>query len=214
MNAKDLKIEFINPQKLTPYVKNAKLHPTEQIDKIAGQIAAFGFDQPIVVDKDYVIIKGHGRREAALRLNLDRVPVVVAAHLDEHQAMAARIADNKVAESGWDKELLRFDIHTLDSINLDLQLTGFNQSDLDLLMAPLGQPAPSDDRMAEWQGMPEFDQPNAMSFRHVIVHMNNQEDVDAFFRLIGQEDTGKSKSIWFPHAKQSRDLKSMTYADE
>lgn len=136
MKPKEFTIEWRRPDELTPYVKNAKVHTTEQIDKIAGQIAAFGFDQPIVVDKEGVIIKGHGRREAAIRLGLEKVPVIVQ-DLDEYQAMAARIADNKIAETSWDKDLLRFDIHTLDSMNFDLALTGFDASQFADLMAPI-----------------------------------------------------------------------------
>ena len=76
MKAFDPRIEWRDPATLTPYSNNAKTHPTEQIDKIAASIASFGFDQPIVVDTDGVIIKGHGRREASLRLGLDQVPVL------------------------------------------------------------------------------------------------------------------------------------------
>jgi hypothetical protein len=126
MKESKIKVEFRDPKSLTPYSKNAKVHSIEQIDKIAGQIASFGFDQPIVVDKDFVIIKGHGRREAAIRLNLQEVPIVVADHLDEYQAMAARIADNKVADAPWDVDMLKFDLGTLKTHDFDLKLTGFD----------------------------------------------------------------------------------------
>ncbi len=192
---KPIAIEFRHPESLTPYVKNAKKHSVEQIDKIAGQIAAFGFDQPIVIDKDGVIIKGHGRRQAALRLGLDKVPVIVN-ELSEHEAMAARIADNKIAISDFDKDLLRFDIHTLDQYNLDLKLTGFDKWELDSLMAPIADLATSAE--AEWEGMPEFTQPDKTSFRHVVVHFQNAEDAAAFFTTIGREDTGETRSIWYP----------------
>jgi len=135
-------IEFRDPKSLTPYVKNAKVHSTEQIDKIAGQIAAVGFTQPIVVDREGVIIAGHGRREAALRLALNEVPVVVAGHLDEYQAMAARIADNKVADSPWDTNLLKFDLGTLELKGFDIKLTGFN-SLYDLVQTKIEISAPT-----------------------------------------------------------------------
>lgn len=124
-----MKVELLPPDSLTPYANNAKKHPTEQIDKIAGQIAKFGFDQPIVVDKQKVIIKGHGRREAALRLGLKEVPVVIAAHLSDHEAMAVRLADNRVAESDWDDKFLKFEFGTLDRNDFDLNLTGFDQDE-------------------------------------------------------------------------------------
>lgn len=200
-------IEYRAPESLTPYVKNAKKHTVEQIDKIAGQIASFGFDQPIVVDTSGVIIKGHGRREAAIRLGLTRVPVIVT-DLTEHEAMASRIADNKVAISDFDKDLLRFDIHTLDQYNIDLKLTAFDKWELDLLMAPIAGIAGSPE--SEWQGMPEFAQPDKRSFRHVVVHFKNAEDADRFFKAIDQRDTGETRSLWFP-PQENMDTEAKRY---
>lgn len=134
-NQNKLSIHWLSPDALVPYVKNAKIHTPEQIDKIAGQIAAFGFDQPIVVDKNNVIIKGHGRREAAMRLGMQSVPVIVST-LDEYQAMAARIADNKVAEAPWDPELLKFDLGTLKMHEFDMKLTGIEDFTLDHILDP------------------------------------------------------------------------------
>lgn len=131
-----LEIVWLDPNTLTPYTNNAKKHPTEQIDKLAGQIAEFGFDQPIVVDKNKVIIKGHGRREAALRLGLKTVPVVVADHLDEFQVKAARIGDNQVASLGTiDKNLLKFELGTLQRADYNLKLTAFELGDIDKILS-------------------------------------------------------------------------------
>lgn len=125
----------LNPNELIPYINNSKAHPQGQIDKIAASIAAFGFNQPIVVDKNKVIIVGHGRREAAIKLGLDKVPVKIV-DLDEHQAMAYRIADNKTNESDWDNELLKLDLLSLELANFDLSLTGFENDELDNLLKP------------------------------------------------------------------------------
>lgn len=133
--AKPLEIVWYPPTDLVPYAKNAKVHSNEQIDKIAGQISAFGFDQPIVIDENKVIIKGHGRREASIRLGLPKVPVIVST-LDEYQAMAARIADNKVAEAPYDNELLKFDLGTLDLQNFNMELTGMDNVALNALLNP------------------------------------------------------------------------------
>lgn len=130
-----LDIQWLNPEQLIPYAKNAKIHTTEQIDKIAGQISAFGFDQPIVVDNNRVIIKGHGRREASIRLGLPKVPVIVST-LDEYQAMAARIADNKVAEAPYDNELLKFDLQSLDLQDFNMALTGLDNVTINNLLNP------------------------------------------------------------------------------
>lgn len=119
-----VKITWMNPQSLTPYARNTKIHTTAQIDKIASQINAHGFDVPIVVDKDLVIIKGHGRREASMRLKLESVPVIVRDDLNEFEVMAARIGDNAVADCEWDEDMLRFEVGTLDRNEYDLGLTG------------------------------------------------------------------------------------------
>lgn len=121
---KTLEIKWLNPNDLIPYARNSKLHSPEQIEKIAQQITAFGFDQPIVVDKKKVIIKGHGRREAALILKLKKVPVFVSS-MDENSAMAARIGDNKVAEAPWIHDMLRQDFTHLRDVGMG-QMTGYD----------------------------------------------------------------------------------------
>lgn len=128
-------VEWRSPDALTPYVGNTKQHPTEQIDKIAASIAEFGFDQPIVVDGDGVIIKGHGRREAALRLGLSTVPVLVRSDLTPLQVKAARIADNRVAESAWDIDALKLELQSLDEGGFSLSITGFSGDELADLLA-------------------------------------------------------------------------------
>lgn len=128
------KVEYRDPSTLIPYVKNAKIHTKEQINKVAGAISAFGFTQPIVVDKDGVIIAGHCRREASISLGLKEVPVVIAGHLDEHQVMAARIADNKVSEAPWDADMLKFDLGTLQLKDFKMDLTGFSMPEIDSFM--------------------------------------------------------------------------------
>lgn len=101
---------------LTPYEKNAKMHNDTQIDNVAESIRQFGFVQPIVVDRDGVIIIGHCRMQAALKLGLKEVPCVRVDDLTEDQVKALRIVDNKANESPWDIDLLK---EELDEINLD-----------------------------------------------------------------------------------------------
>ncbi len=108
---------------IKPYEKNAKKHPTKQIRQVADSIREFGFNQPIVVDKNNVIIVGHGRLEAAKLLGLDDVPVITV-DLTEDKAKAYRLADNKLNESDWDMELVIEELKGLSPIMLDL--TGFN----------------------------------------------------------------------------------------
>ena len=88
----------MNIQKITPYEKNAKKHDKKQVQQIANSIKEFGFNQPIVIDKENVIIVGHGRFEAAKLLGLTDVPIIQV-DLTEDQAKAYRLADNKLNES-------------------------------------------------------------------------------------------------------------------
>jgi ParB-like chromosome segregation protein Spo0J len=96
---------------LTPYPRNPRRHSDAQVAAIAGSIAAFGFNAPILVDSKSGILAGHGRCLAALKLGLDTVPVVVLDHLSETEKRAYLLADNKLAElSSFDDDLLRAEL--------------------------------------------------------------------------------------------------------
>lgn len=115
-------VEYIEPSKLIPYSKNAKRHPTDQVKLIANSIKQFGFQQPICVNKDNVVIIGHGRLLAAKRLKLKEVPVTRVEDLSEDQVRALRLADNKVSESEYDLDNLNLE---LSEIELDMSDFGF-----------------------------------------------------------------------------------------
>ena len=100
-------------ESIIPYGNNAKEHPPEQVDKIASSIKNYGWDQPIVVDGDNEIIKGHGRLQAAKKLGLEQVPVITRTDLTPAEVKASRIADNKTAESEWDDDLLGVELEQL-----------------------------------------------------------------------------------------------------
>lgn len=110
----DFKVESWDVEKLIPYENNVKIHDEKQVKKIAESIKRFGWDQPIVVDKDGVIIKGHGRRLAALKLGLKTVPVLVRSDLTPDEVNAARVADNRVAMGDIDTELLQKELALID----------------------------------------------------------------------------------------------------
>lgn len=109
---------------IKPYARNAKRHNEVQIQQIANSIKEFGFNQPIVVDKNGVIIVGHGRYEASKVLGLDDVPVIVA-DLTEKQAKSYRLADNKLNESGTDLSIVIEELKGLDDELINL--TGFDK---------------------------------------------------------------------------------------
>lgn len=115
---------------LIPYEKNAKLHPKKQVAQIAASIKEFGFNQPIVVDKDNKVIVGHGRLAAARLLGLETVPVVTV-NLTDEQAKSYRLADNKLNESDWDMNLVIEELKSLSGPMVEL--TGF---DTDLIIEP------------------------------------------------------------------------------
>lgn len=114
---------------ISPYPENAKEHSERQIEQIAASIEAFGFKQPIVVDKDGVIIVGHGRYFAAHLLKLETVPVIVADDLSEEQARAYRLADNKLNESEWNPALVAAELKELTPPMIEL--TGFTLEDME-----------------------------------------------------------------------------------
>lgn len=120
-----LNIEYVSVDKIKPYENNPRKND-EAVDKVAASIREFGFQQPIVVDKDGVIIVGHTRLKAAKKLKLKEVPVVYA-DLPEEKAKAYRLADNKTNEfSEWDYELLDME---LGDIELDMEQFGFEFED-------------------------------------------------------------------------------------
>lgn len=121
-----MNIETLDIAELSPYGKNAKKHPKEQVERIAASIRDFGWQQPLVIDKDNVLVIGHGRYAAAKMLGLREVPCVRANQLSEEQIKALRLADNKTAESEWDDDLLNFE---LDDIGLDMSWFGFESKE-------------------------------------------------------------------------------------
>lgn len=128
-------IAWKDPEKLIPYEKNAKIHSEEQIESIAKQLDQ-GWDQPIVVDESMVILKGHGRRLAAIKRFMVKVPVLVRDDLSSAQKKAIRLADNKVAEAPWDPELLRLDLGELMAGGFGMDLTGFALPQIEDILNP------------------------------------------------------------------------------
>lgn len=129
------KIEMWDVAKVHPYAQNAKIHDAKQVEKIAASIEKFGWrGNPIVVNDDGVILAGHGRRLAALKLGLAKVPVEVVSGLSEDEQRAYRLADNRVALSDIDSGLLQKEL-----ADMNFDLTGiFDKKELDFLEADLG----------------------------------------------------------------------------
>ena len=117
-----------------PYEKNPRFNDGA-VEAVANSIKEFGFQQPIVVDKDLVVVVGHTRLKAAEQLGLTEVPVVIAENLTPEQVQAYRIADNKTGEiAEWNYELLPLEIKELQEADFDLSILGFDTEELDKLL--------------------------------------------------------------------------------
>lgn len=131
------KLEMMDVNKIIPYEKNAKIHTESQIQALAKVIQTQGWDVPIVVDKDGVIIKGHGRRLAALHLGLTEVPVIVRRDLTDAQVKAARLSDNRVAMGDFDVDAIKDELAALKSDGFDLTNMGFDEKEVTMMLGDL-----------------------------------------------------------------------------
>lgn len=124
-------MKLVATEKLVPYVNNARMHSAEQIMKLRSSLREFGFINPVIIDKEYNIIAGHGRVMAAKDEGIQEVPCVFVDYLTEAQKKAYILADNRMAlDAGWDEELLKVEIEALQAENFDLGLTGFDEKEL------------------------------------------------------------------------------------
>ena len=129
-----MQIQNVPITSVKPYEKNPRFND-DAVDAVAKSIKEFGWQQPIVVDKDMTVICGHTRLRSAERLGLTEVPVIVADNLTPEQVKAYRIADNKTGEiAEWNYDLLPFEIKDLQDANFDLSILGFDTDELDKLL--------------------------------------------------------------------------------
>src|ERR1700738_450220 len=132
----ELRVSAWPIDKVIPFARNARKIPASAVAKVAASIQEFGWRQPIVIDREGVIICGHTRLLAARKLGLDQVPVHVAANLSPAQVRAYRLMDNRSHEEAeWDMELLAPELEELRSWDLDMKLTGFKPQEIDFLLA-------------------------------------------------------------------------------
>ncbi len=121
--------------RLIPYARNARTHSDEQVAQIAASIAEFGWTNPILAGADGIIIAGHARLQAARKLGMTEVPVIVLDHLTETQRRALVLADNRLAlNAGWDEEMLRVELESIREDGFDLDLVGFTDDELQELL--------------------------------------------------------------------------------
>lgn len=186
-------IQMVDVEKLIPYENNSKKHPEKQIAQIQKSIQEFGFLNPILIDKHYQIIAGHGRTEAAKGLHIDSVPCVFVEGLTDEQRKAYIIADNRLTElGGWDKEKLSAELDLLDICDFDIELTGFDESMLDY--------KPPD---REYFG----DERERTNNYYNLDIAESQEKTADFWQMpfIKNDDVVPSNLIGFNYAKTSKD---------
>ena len=140
-------MKMVSTSKLIPYVNNARTHSQEQVNKLRGSLREFGFINPVIIDSDFNVIAGHGRLMAAKEEGIEEVPCVLVDYLTEAQKKAYILADNRYAQdAGWDEELLRLEIESLEGMDFDVSLTGFNEDEIaDLFADSEGTGAEDDD---------------------------------------------------------------------
>ena len=129
-------MKMVSTSKLIPYVNNARTHSQEQVNKLRGSLREFGFINPVIIDSDFNVIAGHGRLMAAKEEGIEEVPCVLVDYLTEAQKKAYILADNRYAQdAGWDEELLRLEIESLEGMDFDVSLTGFDDQEIADLFA-------------------------------------------------------------------------------
>jgi DNA modification methylase len=135
--SKALNVSYLSPLSLKPYARNARTHSKRQLRQIAESIRSFGFNNPVLIDKESSIIAGHGRVEAAKLLGMTEVPTIQLEHMTEAQKQAYILADNRIAEkAGWDKEILAIELQNIMAVDLDfdIMVTGFEMGEIDKLL--------------------------------------------------------------------------------
>jgi DNA modification methylase len=120
---------------LIPYVNNSRTHSDEQVNQVAASIKEFGFTSPVLIDEQGGLIAGHGRVMAAKKLKLDEVPCIILEGLTEAQKKAYIIADNQLPlNAGWDLDKLKLEVETLQELDFDIEVLGFDDEFLDGLL--------------------------------------------------------------------------------
>ena len=124
-------MQLVDINKLVPYVNNARTHSPEQITKLRSSLREFGFVNPVLIDREYNVLAGHGRIAAAKEEGIKEVPCVFVEHLSEAQKKAYILADNRMSlDAGWDDELLKVEMESLQEMGFDIGMTGFDEMEI------------------------------------------------------------------------------------
>ena len=124
-------MQLVDINKLVPYVNNARTHSPEQITKLRSSLREFGFVNPVLIDREFNVLAGHGRLAAAKEEGIKEVPCVFVEHLSEAQKKAYILADNRMSlDAGWDDSLLKVEMESLQEMGFDIGMTGFDEMEI------------------------------------------------------------------------------------
>ena len=191
MNITGLQIEFWPIDQLIPYVRNARTHSPEQIAQVAASMIEFGWTNPILVGPDRVVIAGHARLLAARKLGMNEVPVIVLGHLTDAQRRALVLTDNKLAlNAGWDMEMLRVELDSLEEGGFELDVIGFSDKELEEILRDPEEARPGhtdEDAAPEAPARPVSRAGDLWVLGQHLLLCGNATDADAVRRLMGDE---------------------------
>ena len=194
----------VDPATLTSHPENWRTHLQRQADALAGVLGDVGWIAPVIVNRTTGhTIDGHLRIDLARQRGEATVPVAYVELSPEQEAEALLTFDPIAALAEADRANMDALLRQVETDNADVQAL------LDTLATQAGVIPPTDP-LAEWQGMPAFDQPDQMPHRQIIVNLASDEDAEDFARRIGQTVTEKTKSLWYPEQKR-RDLSDVAY---
>lgn len=157
MEQEKLQVVYKGVDEITPYINNPRNNEAA-IDKVAASIKEFGFKVPIVIDKDNVIVTGHTRSLAAIKLGLKDIPCIYADDLTPAQIKAFRIADNKTSEfASWDEELLKVEIEALQEMGVNLGTTGFDDDEVSSILEGLAEELTEEEKYTKKVDVPQYE---------------------------------------------------------
>jgi hypothetical protein len=205
--AAGLAVEVVPIDSIHADPANVRQHPERNLAAIKASLARFKQQKPLVVDADGIVRAGNGTLEAARSLGWESI-AIVRTPLRGSEATAYAIADNRTGDlGGFDDTALAETLRSLQSEDFDLAGVGYTEDEVDALIERLAGEVVNDPQ-AEWEGMPEFEHEDKTAFQSIHVHFKDQAAVDEFARLVGQNLTANTRSIWYPQ------IEIESYADK
>ena len=193
-----ISVEYIPISEIIPYRNNPRVND-KAVDIVATSIKEYGFKVPIILDKDNIVIAGHTRLKAALKLGIPEVPIIWAESLTDEQAKAFRLMDNKSHEySSWDFDLLKQEMIELKNLKFEVGLTGFDMDEIKFFN--FNKEDQANNAYTEWRKNAVLDYLNddKTGFKTILLHFPDQDAIDDFCKLINQNMTPKTKFLWYP----------------